>query len=111
MTGGGIRLAFKFGRRAAALVADHLLNGGPAPYHALAREVPAFRAKRAMRAALDLALPNVVINAGLALSPMRRLAEHLYFHRRNDEGIDRAAFMKWIERQAASAQRQPPREA
>ncbi len=38
MTGGGIRLAFKFGRRAASLVADHLLNGGAAPEIALARE-------------------------------------------------------------------------
>ncbi|MEX2319454.1 MAG: NAD(P)/FAD-dependent oxidoreductase, partial [Bauldia sp.] len=37
MTGGGIRLAFKYGRRAAALVADHLLNGGPAPDVVLAR--------------------------------------------------------------------------
>ncbi len=105
MTGGGIRLAFKFGRRAAALVADHLMNGGPAPHHALAREVPAFRAKRLMRAALDLAPPNALINAGLGLAPMRRVAEHLYFHRRNDEGIDRAAFLKWMEGEGAPRRR------
>jgi len=102
MTGGGIRLAFKFGRRAAALVADHLINGGPAPQFALQREIPQFRAKRLMRAALDLAPPNAVINAGLALAPMRRFAEQLYFHRRNDEGVDREAFLEWVEKDAAS---------
>ena len=30
-TGGGIRLAFQFGRRAAQTIADHLLHLGPAP--------------------------------------------------------------------------------
>src|SRR5260221_14052291 len=30
-TGGGIRLAFQFGRRAAQAIADHLLHLGPAP--------------------------------------------------------------------------------
>jgi flavin-dependent dehydrogenase len=35
MTGGGVRLAFRYGRRAASLVADHLLNGGAAPEVAL----------------------------------------------------------------------------
>lgn len=108
MTGGGIRLAFKFGRRAAALVADHLLNGGPAPHYALAREVPSFRSKRLMRAALDIAPPNALINAGLALSPVRRFAEHLYFHSRNDEGIDRAAFLRWIEEQGAARSQHNP---
>lgn len=105
MTGGGIRLAFKFGRRAANLVADHLVNGGPAPHFALAREVPRFRAKTLMRAALDLAPPNALINAGLGLAPMRRFAEQLYFHRRNDEGVDREKFLEWVEKDAASRQR------
>ena len=31
---------------------------------------------------------------------MRRIAERLYFHRRNDAGIDREAYMRWIDSQA-----------
>ena len=99
MTGGGIRLAFKFGRRAASLIADHLMCGGPAPETVLAREVPTFRAKRMLRKALDLAPPNFLIDMALGLAPARRLAERLYFHSRNDTGIDRDAYLKWLERQ------------
>jgi hypothetical protein len=28
---------------------------------------------------------------------MRRIAERLYFHRRNDAGIDREAYLRWME--------------
>ncbi len=41
-TGGGIGFAFRYGRRAAQLVADHLLHLGPAPDVALAKELPRF---------------------------------------------------------------------
>ena len=99
MTGGGIRLAFRYGRRAASLIADHLLCGGPAPELALAREVPRFRVKRLLRAALDLAPPNSLINLALATSPMRQIAERIYFHRRNDAGIDREAYLRWLDAQ------------
>jgi hypothetical protein len=97
MTGGGIRLAFKYGRRAASLIADRLLNGGARPELALAREVPRFRAKRLLRRALDLAPPNALIDLALATSPVRRIAERLYFHRRNDAGIDRETYLRWME--------------
>lgn len=100
MTGGGIRLAFRYGRRAASLVADHLLNGGPAPDVVLSREVPTFRTKSLMRAAFDFAPPNVLIDIALATSPMRAFAERLYFHARNDAGIDREAYLRWLEREA-----------
>ena len=100
MTGGGIRLAFRYGRRAASLIADHLGSGGPEPARALAREVPRFRVKRALRAALDLAPPNMLIDLALATAPVRRIAEQLYFHSRNDTGIDREAYLRWLERQA-----------
>src|SRR5690606_3846634 len=83
MTGGGIRLAFRYGRRAASLIADHLMNGGAAPEIALHREVPRFAAKRLLRHALDLAPPNALVDLALATRPMRALAERLYFHRRN----------------------------
>jgi len=100
VTGGGIRLALKFGRRAASLVADHLLSGGAAPERALAREVPPMHAKRLLRRALDAAPPNALIDAALATAPARRIAERLYFHTRNDAGIDRDAYLRWIEQQA-----------
>jgi flavin-dependent dehydrogenase len=99
MTGGGIRLAFRYGRRAASLIADHLMNGGAAPEVALAREVPRFAAKRALRRVLDLAPPNALLNLALATAPMRAIAERVYFHRRNDAGIDRDAYLRWLEEQ------------
>lgn len=101
MTGGGIRLAFKYGRRAASLIADRLLNGGAAPELALAREVPRFRLKRALRATLNLAPSNALIDLALATAPMRHVAERLYFHSRNDAGIDREAYLRWLETERA----------
>lgn len=101
MTGGGIRLALKYGRRAASLIADQLLNGGAAPELALAREVPRFRLKRALRGALNLAPSNALINLALATAPMRRVAERLYFHSRNDAGVDREAYLRWLETENA----------
>jgi geranylgeranyl reductase family protein len=100
MTGGGIRLAFRHGRRAAALVADHLQGAGAAPELALARDVPRFRLKRLMRAGLDLAPPNALVNLALATGPVRRIAEHIYFHRRNGTGMDRGAYLDWLARQS-----------
>jgi geranylgeranyl reductase family protein len=102
MTGGGIRLAFKYGRQAASLVADHLLNGGAAPEVALRRALPGFRTKRTLRSLLNLAPPNAMIDMALAMAPMRRIAERLYFHRRNDAGIDREAYLRWMNEQAAA---------
>jgi geranylgeranyl reductase family protein len=103
MTGGGIRLALRHGRRAAALVADHLQGAGPAPELALAREVPRFRLKRLLRAGLDLAPPNALIDLALATEPARRVAERLYFHRRDRSGMDRNAYLDWLAREADSA--------
>jgi digeranylgeranylglycerophospholipid reductase len=91
-TGGGIRLAFQFGRRAAHAIADHLLHLGPAPETVLARELPRFGLKRLMRIGLDLAPPNMLVDAIIATSPMRWLAAHVYFHRRSANGISFADF-------------------
>ncbi len=106
-TGGGIQLAFRYGRRAAALIADHLQCGGPAPEIALAREIPRFRAKSALRRALDLAPPNMLINLALATTPARHFAEKLYFHSRNTTGIDRAAYLKWLDGETQAHGRAP----
>jgi digeranylgeranylglycerophospholipid reductase len=102
-TGGGIQLAFRYGRRAAALIADHLQCGGPAPEIALSREIPRFRAKSALRHALDLAPANMLINLALATTPARRFAERVYFHSRNVTGVDRAAYLRWLENEMRPA--------
>src|SRR5262249_19762892 len=70
-TGGGIRLAFQFGRRAAQAIADHLLHLGPAPETFLARELPSFGLKRLLRKALDLGPPNLIFDAAIATPAMR----------------------------------------
>jgi digeranylgeranylglycerophospholipid reductase len=91
-TGGGIRLAFQFGRRAAQAIADHLLHLGPAPETVLVRELPRFALKRLMRAGLDLAPPNLLLDAVIATPLMRWLATHLYFHSRGAKGLSFAEF-------------------
>lgn len=92
MTGGGIRLAFHFGRRAAQAIADHLLHLGPEPETVLARELPGFGVKKLMRFGLDVGLPNWLINAAIATAPMRVIAQHVYFHRRGARGMTFAEF-------------------
>ena len=88
MTAGGIRTAFRFGRRAGALAADHLLNGGPAPDRILRRELPRFRIKGLLRRGLDLPVPNPLLNAAFSMPPARAFAEKVYFHRRGVGGTD-----------------------
>lgn len=107
-TAGGIRLAFRWGRRAGALLADHLQSGGPDPAKALARELPAFRLKRTMRRLLDVAPPNALLDVVLGTAPMRALAQRVYFHRRGGK-VDRGAFEAWLDRQEGDeARRLPP---
>lgn len=96
MTGGGIRLALRYGRRAAAFVADHLTGCGPAPEVLLAREVPGFLTKRMLRFMLDRALPNVLLNLALAAPAARRIAEHIYFHRRGAD-VDRDLYLRLLD--------------
>lgn len=91
-TGGGIRYAFRYGRRAAQLIADHLQHLGPAPERVLARELPGFMLKGAMRAALDLAPPNALVSLALRSAPMRWMAQHVYFHKRGAKGLSFAEF-------------------
>lgn len=82
LTGGGIRLAFRFGRRAGRLIADHLLRNGPEPHHAIAREMPGFRRKLLLRRIMDLGPPNIVYDLAIGTAPMRWFARQIYFHRR-----------------------------
>jgi 2-polyprenyl-6-methoxyphenol hydroxylase-like FAD-dependent oxidoreductase len=92
VTGGGIHTALHFGRRAAQLVSDYLCDRGPHPLSVFEREIPRYRTKLALRAALDLAPPNLIINALLMTAPVRQLAQRLYFHRR---GGDQQSFEAW----------------
>jgi hypothetical protein len=109
-TGGGIRLAFQFGRRAAQAIADHLLHLGPPPASALARELPRFGLKHALRAALDLAPPNFLADAFIATSPMRWLATHVYFHRRGANGVRFAEFEARLRAAGEGARGEPRRQ-
>lgn len=97
LTGGGIHTALHFGRRAAHIVSDYLGDRGSHPVAAMAREVPRFRIKKLLRAALDLAPPNALINAMLMTAPARALAQRLYFHRRARNGQSFEAWSRAFE--------------
>lgn len=103
VTGGGIHTALHFGRRAAVLVANYLDARGPLPAPALAAEAPRYRAKLWLRRALDLAPPNVLINAALMTAPMRRLAQRLYFHSRGESAESFEAWSREFEQGAQPA--------
>lgn len=92
VTGGGIHTALHFGRRAAQLVSDYLLDRGPHPVRAMDAEIPRFRLKRALRRLFDMAPPNALINLMLLTPPMRMFAQRLYFHSR---GCDPEDFETW----------------
>jgi hypothetical protein len=80
------------------------LHLGPAPETVLARELPRFGLKRLMRLSLDVALPNMPVDAAIATPPTRWLAAHIYFHRRSPLGI---SFAEFEARLAVSAGERP----
>ena len=82
LTAGGIHTALDSGWRAGHSIADHLLDGAPAPHRVLADAYPRFFWKRRLRQLFDHGPPNWLIDAGLATPPLRALAQSIYFHRR-----------------------------
>src|SRR5882724_11618014 len=82
LTAGGIHTALESGWRAGHAVADHLLDGAPAPHRVLADAYPRFFWKRRLRQLFDRGPPNWLIDAGLATPPLRALAQSVYFHHR-----------------------------
>ena len=92
LTGGGIRLAFRYGRRAAQLIADHLTRHGPSPELVLAREIPAMRHKLFLRRAIDAAPPNWLYDTAIGTPLMSWFARKVYFHRRAHVGDSLEAF-------------------
>lgn len=107
VTGGGIHTALQFGRRAAQLVSDYLLDRGPHPVHAMSQEIPRFRLKRALRRLFDMAPPNALINLMLLTPPMRMLAQRLYFHSRRGDPEDFEAWQKEFENRDYQPRLQP----
>lgn len=86
LTGGGIRLAFRYGRRAGQLIADHLLRHGPPPEKILATELPSFTKKRALRKIMDIGPPNWLYNLMIGTPAMNWFARQVYFHKRAQAG-------------------------
>ena len=82
LTAGGIHPAFRYGRRAAQAISDHLLDGGPDPGHELAREYPRYRWKALLRRGLDRDPPNWIYDWTIGLPPTRAFARLVYFHRK-----------------------------
>jgi flavin-dependent dehydrogenase len=82
LTAGGIHTALGSGWRAAHAIADHLLDGAPAPHRVIADAYPRYFWKRRLRQMLDAGPPNWLIDAGLATPLLRALAQTIYFHHR-----------------------------
>jgi hypothetical protein len=82
LTAGGIRLAFQYGRRAGAAIANHLLDDGPDPGAVMAKEYPRFGVKRLIHNLWAAAPPNGLLNATLFTPPMLALAKRIYFEKR-----------------------------
>ena len=76
----------------------------------LARALPGYALKTLLRRALDLAPANPVLNLALSTPPARRLAERIYFHRRGGGGIDREAYLRWLDAEAAGRVGTGPRQ-
>jgi hypothetical protein len=83
------------------------LHLGPPPELAVARHLPRFAAKHALRFALDRAPPNFLLSAALTTPPMRWLARHIYFHRRGAPGLSFADFEARLADLAASPPARP----
>jgi len=82
LTAGGIHTALHFGRRAGQMVSDYLLDGGPQPHRALADEIPGFFWKRLLRAGMNQGVPNAVLNLAFGTTPLRSLAQMIFYHHR-----------------------------
>lgn len=82
LTAGGIHMALRSGAAAGVAIASHLLDGGPAPHHALERIYPSFAAKRLLRRAFDLRPPNPLLDLMIDTPIFRALAQTVFFHHR-----------------------------
>lgn len=81
VTAGGIHTALKYGMASGHAIADFLEGRCEDPAVGLVQRYPRFRVKRALRVAYDRLQSDVLINALLSTSAMRKFASRLYFHR------------------------------
>lgn len=82
LTGGGIYNAFRFGRRAAQAVSDHLLDGGPEPSKILAAEYPGYAVKQAMRRAMDHVVSDRLVDLSFRTPWLAAAARRVFFRPR-----------------------------
>ena len=87
LTGGGIKLAIEQGRLFADAIARHLLADGPAPIPTLAPGLPRFGVKSALRAGLDRAPANPILDAALSTAAFRAFARRVYFSRGGSDAV------------------------
>jgi flavin-dependent dehydrogenase len=96
LTAGGIHTALDLGRQAGLAVCDYLLDGGPIPADVVHAAMPKFYAKRLLRLAFDhVPPPNWSIDAALGFSPLRALAQVIFFHHRGLLSLDAWRDMVW----------------
>ena len=82
LTAGGIHTAIDLGRQAGLAICDHLLDGGVDPCRVMARQMPRFYFKRALRTAFDLNPPNWLYDGMLGSPLFAHLARTVFFHHR-----------------------------
>lgn len=82
LTAGGIHTALHFGRRAGQLISDYLLDGGRQPHRTLALEAPSFFWKRILRAGMNIAVPNALLDLALGNAAFQSLARVIFYHHR-----------------------------
>jgi flavin-dependent dehydrogenase len=81
LTGGGIKLAIEQGRRFGVAIAQHLAGQAPPPAPALEPGLPRFGVKTLLRAGLDLAPANPLLEWALSSALFRAFARRVYFSR------------------------------
>ncbi|MGD2131875.1 MAG: NAD(P)/FAD-dependent oxidoreductase [Maricaulaceae bacterium] len=81
LTGGGIKLAIEQGRHFGAAIAAHLVQDGPPPAAVLEPGLPRFAVKSLLRAGLDIAPANPILDAALSTGAFRAFARRVYFSR------------------------------
>lgn len=88
LTGGGIKLAIEQGRLfGKALAAACLDADAPPPAAALAPGLPKFGVKTLLRAGLDLAPANPILDAAISTPLFRAFARRVYFSRGGDDEV------------------------
>jgi flavin-dependent dehydrogenase len=93
LTGGGIHNAFRFGRRAAQAVSDHLQDQGPEPSRVMVRELPSYLGTALLRRAMDAGVPDAAFDLLIGSPLMERIASAIFFRPRGLPGPHvRAAF-------------------